>query len=165
MRAFWTLIHRWTGLTAALFLIVAGLTGAVTSWDHELDEWLNADIMSTPGRGELRDPLALAAVVEAADPRVQVSYISLGLEEGHAASFLVRPLTDPATGKPAKDFVYDRDNGTAHVWVGNAYENVYLKPNVADESGAGGGPEAPPPGGNSAPSSGGGDNEGPDAFQ
>jgi hypothetical protein len=73
--------------------------------------------------------------------------------------------TDPATGKPAKDFVYDRDNGTAHVWVGNAYENVYLKPNVADESGAGGGPEAPPPGGNSAPGSGGGENEGPDAFQ
>jgi hypothetical protein len=72
--------------------------------------------------------------------------------------------TDPATGKPAKDFVYDRYNGTAHVWVGNAYENVYLKPNVADESGAGGGPEAPPPGGNSAPNSG-GENEGPDAFQ
>lgn len=72
--------------------------------------------------------------------------------------------TDPSTGKPAKDFVYDRDNGTAHVWVGNAYENVYLKPNVADESGTGGGPEAPPPGGNSAPK-GGGENEGPDAFQ
>lgn len=72
---------------------------------------------------------------------------------------------DPATGKPARDFVYDSEKGTAHVWVGNAYENVYLKPNVADESGAGGGPEAPPPGGNSAPSTGGGDNEGPDAFQ
>lgn len=51
MRAFWTVIHRWAGLTIALFLIVAGLTGAVTSWDHELDEWLNADIMETPGRG------------------------------------------------------------------------------------------------------------------
>ncbi|PKB20178.1 PepSY-associated transmembrane protein [Janthinobacterium sp. 64] len=35
MRAFWTVIHRWAGLTIALFLIVAGLTGAVTSWDHE----------------------------------------------------------------------------------------------------------------------------------
>lgn len=100
MRAFWTRIHRWAGLAVALFLIVAGLTGAVTSWDHELDEWLNADIMATPGRGPLRDPLALAALVEAADPRVQVSYISLGLEEGHAASFLVRPLADPATGQP-----------------------------------------------------------------
>jgi len=117
MRAFWTLIHRWAGLTVALFLIVAGLTGAVTSWDHELDEWLNADIMATPGRGPLRDPLALVAVVEAADPRVQVSYISLALEEGHAASFLVRPLADPATGKP---YVLDYNNVfvdpvTAHI--------------------------------------------------
>ncbi len=119
MRAFWTLIHRWTGLTVALFLIVAGLTGAVTSWDHELDEWLNADIMATPGRGELRDPLALAAVVEAADPRVQVSYISLGLEEGHAASFLVRPLTDLATGQP---YVLD-------------YNNVFVDPVTAEITG------------------------------
>ena len=100
MRAFWTTVHRWAGLTVALFLIVAGLTGAVTSWDHELDEWLNADIMHTPGRGPLRNPMALAAVVQAADPRAQVSYITLGLEEGHAASFLVRPLANPATGQP-----------------------------------------------------------------
>jgi uncharacterized iron-regulated membrane protein len=25
----------------AAFLFVSGLTGAVISWDHELDEWLN----------------------------------------------------------------------------------------------------------------------------
>ena len=100
MRQIATLLHRWAGLSIALFLVVAGLTGAVTSWDHELDEWLNADIMHTPGRGQLRDPMALAAVVQAADPRVQVSYIPLGLEQGQAASFLVRPLTNPATGQP-----------------------------------------------------------------
>lgn len=100
MREFWTVVHRWLGLTAALFLIVAGATGAVISWDHEIDEWLNADIMHTPGRGALQSPLALAAAVEASDPRVDVSYMTLGLEEGHAASFLVRPKKDPATGKP-----------------------------------------------------------------
>lgn len=119
MRAIATLIHRWAGLTIALFLIVAGLTGAITSWDHELDEWLNADIMETPGRGPLQDPLTLAAAVEAADPRVQVSYISLGLEEGHAASFLVRPLTDPANGRP-----YELD-----------YNNVFVDPVTAQITG------------------------------
>ncbi len=119
LRKLAALIHRWIGLTVALFLIVAGLTGAVTSWDHELDEWLNADIMTTPGRGALRDPLALAAVVEAADPRVQVSYISLGLEEGHAASFLVRPLTDPTTVQP---YVLD-------------YNNVFVDPVTAQITG------------------------------
>ena len=100
MRAVWTTVHRWAGLATAVFLIVAGLTGAVTSWDHELDEWLNADLMQTPGRGPLQDPMTLAAVVQAHDARVQVTYMPLVLEEGHAASFLVRPLTDPATGKP-----------------------------------------------------------------
>jgi uncharacterized iron-regulated membrane protein len=119
MRAFWTRIHRWAGLAVALFLIVAGLTGAVTSWDHELDEWLNADIMHAPGRGPMRDPMDLAAVVEAADPRVQVSYITLALEEGHAASFLVRPRADPATGKP---FVLD-------------YNNVFVDPVTATITG------------------------------
>ena len=100
MREFWTVVHRWLGLTVALFLIVAGATGAVISWDHEIDEWLNADIMHTPGRGALLDPLALAAAVEAHDSRAEVSYMTLGLEEGHAASFLVRPRKDPATGAP-----------------------------------------------------------------
>lgn len=119
MRAFWTVVHRWAGLTVALFLIVAGLTGAITSWDHELDEWLNADIMETPGRGALQEPFLLAKKVEAADPRVEVNYITLGLEEGHAAQFLVRPLADPATGKP---FVLD-------------YNTVYVDPVTAQITG------------------------------
>lgn len=119
MREFWTVVHRWLGLTAALFLIVAGATGAVISWDHEIDEWLNADIMHTPGRGTLRDPLALAAAVEASDPRVEVSYMTLALEEGHAASFLVRPKKDPATGR-------------AHVLD---YNNVFVDPVTAKITG------------------------------
>jgi uncharacterized iron-regulated membrane protein len=119
MRAFWTVVHRWIGLSIALFLIVAGTTGAILSWDHELDDWLNADILNTPGRGPLKDPLALAAAVEAADPRVEVSYMTLGLEEGHAASFLVRSRIDPATGKP-----YALD-----------YNNVFVDPVTAKITG------------------------------
>ena len=119
MREFWTVVHRWLGLTAALFLIVAGATGAVISWDHEIDEWLNADIMHTPGRGALQDPLALAAAVEASDARVEVSYMTLALEEGHAASFLVRPKKDPATGRP-------------HVL---GYNNVFVDPVTAKITG------------------------------
>ncbi|MES2942220.1 MAG: PepSY-associated TM helix domain-containing protein, partial [Pseudomonadota bacterium] len=100
MRAFWTLIHRWAGLSLALFLIVAGLTGAVTSWDHELDEWLNSELYLTESRGPFMEPMALAAAVEAADPRVKVSYISLNFEAGHTAAYFVDPRIDPATGKP-----------------------------------------------------------------
>ena len=115
MRELWTVVHRWAGLTIALFLIVAGATGAVISWDHEIDEWLNADLMETPGRGPLQSPLVLAAAVEADDPRAQVSYMTLGLEEGHAASFLVRPKVDPSTGQPFE----------------LAYDNVFVDPVTA----------------------------------
>jgi uncharacterized iron-regulated membrane protein len=38
------MLHRWFGLAAALFLFVSGLTGAVISWDHELDAWLNPQL-------------------------------------------------------------------------------------------------------------------------
>jgi len=99
MRAFWTVVHRWLGLSTALFLIVAGFTGAVISWDHAIDEWLNADILRTHSSGPFLDPLHLAKVVEAADPRAEVSYMTLGLEAGHAATFLVRPRIHPATGQ------------------------------------------------------------------
>lgn len=119
MREFWTVVHRWLGLTAALFLIVAGATGAVISWDHEIDEWLNADLMETSGRGALQDPLALAAAVEAHDPRAEVAYMTLALEEGHAASFLVRPRQNPATGQP---YVLD-------------YNNVFVDPVTAQVTG------------------------------
>jgi uncharacterized iron-regulated membrane protein len=100
MRTFWTAVHRFAGLAVALFLIVSGLTGAVISWDHEIDGWLNRKLYDTTARGPFKDPFDLAAAVEAHDPRVRVAYMPLGFEEGHAAGYFVQPRTDPATGKP-----------------------------------------------------------------
>ncbi|MFV0680240.1 PepSY-associated TM helix domain-containing protein [Ottowia sp.] len=100
MRPLLTLVHRWLGLAVALFLIVAGLTGAMTSWDHEIDEWLNSDLYKNQSAGPFIDPVALAKTVEANDPRVRVSYVALGLEPGHNAEFFVQPKLDPATGQP-----------------------------------------------------------------
>ena len=60
MRAFATTVHRWAGLAVALFLIVSGLTGAVISWDHEIDGWLNSELYDTDSRGPFRDPFELA---------------------------------------------------------------------------------------------------------
>lgn len=99
MRALWTVVHRWIGLVLAGFLTMAGLTGAVLSWDHEIDEWLNADMLETPARGPLKTPLELAAAVQASEPRAEISYMTLGLVEGEAAMFMVRPRPDPATGQ------------------------------------------------------------------
>ena len=41
MRRLFVRLHRWFGLFAALFLFVAGSTGAIIAWSQELDSWLN----------------------------------------------------------------------------------------------------------------------------
>ena len=99
MRAFWTLIHRWVGLTIAGFLIVSGVTGAIISWDHELDDLLNSHLLSVSTSGPAISTLQLAKELEARDPRVRVSFIPLQAEPGKSLGFFVDPRVDPAIGR------------------------------------------------------------------
>jgi uncharacterized iron-regulated membrane protein len=100
MRATFTLIHRWAGLFIAVFLFISGLTGAVISWDHELDEWLNAHLFEA--KDAAGTPLSahqLVRRVEDADPRIKVTFYPLAFEAGHNADFFVQPRVDPKTGQ------------------------------------------------------------------
>lgn len=99
MRAAGVIIHRWAGLLTALFLGISGLTGAVISWDHELDEWLNVELFDVQDSGPPLPYLDLAARIEAADPRVRVSFMPLQAEPGRSLLFGVQPRVDPGTGK------------------------------------------------------------------
>jgi uncharacterized iron-regulated membrane protein len=85
MRTMWVTTHRWLGLTAALFLLVAGLSGAALSWGVELDRWLNpqfhADVHAT---GQPRAPGEIVAAVEAADPGAVVTDLALRSDPGQA---------------------------------------------------------------------------------
>ena len=100
MRAVLVMLHRWLGLFTALFLLVAGLTGAVIAWDHELDAWLNPAFNEAETPGKPQSALALAEKLEQREPRVQVTYLPLQTEPGEALSVFVAPRLDPATGKP-----------------------------------------------------------------
>jgi uncharacterized iron-regulated membrane protein len=100
MRYVCTLIHRWVGLTIAGFLIIAGLTGAVISWDHELDELLNSHLISAKVDGEPQSAFALKDLVEAGDPRRQVTYLPVVAEPGHTLSMYVEGRVDPNIGEP-----------------------------------------------------------------
>ncbi|WP_439543301.1 PepSY-associated TM helix domain-containing protein [Hyphomicrobium sp.] len=99
MRATFTVVHRWAGLFIAVFLFIAGATGAVISWDHELDEWLNAHLFDAKATGKTLSPHELVSRAEAADPRIRVSYFPLSFEDGHNASLFVEPRVDPKTGE------------------------------------------------------------------
>jgi uncharacterized iron-regulated membrane protein len=105
-RRFWLLLHRYAGLTMALFLIVAGLTGSVIAFQRELDVWLNPELFSAPGQGEALPPSELAARVERAEPSVRVTAMPLQIAAGESALLSVEPRVDPTTGKPF-EFAYD----------------------------------------------------------
>lgn len=100
MRHGLVVLHRWAGLLMAVFLFISGVTGAVISWDHELDELLNPQLNSARSTGTALPPLALAQQIEARHPQVQVSYIPLAAEAGHTLAFGVQPRIDPATRQP-----------------------------------------------------------------
>ncbi|MBB5393300.1 MULTISPECIES: PepSY domain-containing protein [unclassified Herbaspirillum] len=105
MRALFVIIHRWFGLAAAVFLFISGATGAVISWDHELDAWLNpglfqANSAGQPGAGAPKGGLELANLVEQAEPRLRVTYVLTQGEPGHTIGMMVEPRIDPASGKP-----------------------------------------------------------------
>jgi len=119
MRLVATLLHRWVGLFIAAFLFVSGVTGAVISWDHELDELLNPHLTNARQSGPSIAPFELAAKVEAADPRAQVVYLPLEPEPGHAVALSVAPRIDSSTGKLHE----------------LGYNQVFLEPSTGQELG------------------------------
>jgi uncharacterized iron-regulated membrane protein len=103
MRLLFVRLHRWLGVATALFLFVAGSTGAVIAWDHELDAALNPSFYQARSTGgPALAPLELAQHVEAADPRLHVTYLPLAVEPGHTLQMMVWPRNDPRTQQPYK---------------------------------------------------------------
>lgn len=119
MRASFTVLHRWAGLITAAFLFVSGVTGAIISWDHELDEWLNAKFYTATSTAPARSSVDLAQLVEQRDPKARVVFMPITPEDGHSLSLFVQPRIDPATNQR---FKLD-------------YNQVFLDPGTGDELG------------------------------
>ena len=100
MRQLYVLLHRYLGLITALFLALAGLTGSVLAFHHELDEWLNPSFYEAPAVGERQQPGVLVDKLQAEHPRLQVWYMEYPSEPGHAALLAMVPRNDPASGEP-----------------------------------------------------------------
>jgi uncharacterized iron-regulated membrane protein len=119
MRKGFTVLHRYAGLLTAAFLFLSGVTGAVISWETEIDHLLNAGLFEVRSKGQPKPSVELAALIEQRDPRVRVAYINTAPKPGESLWFLVQPRVDPTTGK-------------RHVVD---YNQVYLDPNTGAELG------------------------------
>ncbi len=93
------LLHRWAGLFLAVFLFISGLTGAIISWDHELDEWLNPQLFERQSQGEPLPPLVLADQFEASNPKILITWLPLSIEPDQNLGLGVIGRIDPTTGK------------------------------------------------------------------
>jgi uncharacterized iron-regulated membrane protein len=105
MRSALVLMHRWAGLFIALFVAIAGLTGALISWDREIDAWLNPGLYQahSGGLAETGSPqqaLALGRSIEAQDSRLLLKYLPLSIAPGRTLGATVSARTDPQTGRP-----------------------------------------------------------------
>jgi uncharacterized iron-regulated membrane protein len=104
MRRVLVVLHRWFGLFTALFLFAAGFTGAIVSWDHELDAWLNPALFQARSGSAYAiaasDTLALMERVEMQDARLRVRYAPLSVGPGRTLQLWVEPRIDPATKRP-----------------------------------------------------------------
>lgn len=123
-RQTWVLVHRYAGLLTALFLTVAGLTGSILAFGHEIDAWLNPGFYTARSS---KPPLgfdALAARIEASDPALQVDYLSHDGVPGHTA----RAFVSARPGQPA--LAYDHvfvDPGTGEVQGQRAHRSCCLQ--------------------------------------
>lgn len=97
LRPFLGAAHKWVGLVLAGFLVLTGLTGAVISWDHELDALLNPHLLSVSDTGTAKPALDIVSDVERRYPQVNITYVPLAAEPGHSLVFGVEPKFDPTT--------------------------------------------------------------------
>ncbi|MCY3929250.1 MAG: PepSY-associated TM helix domain-containing protein [Acidobacteria bacterium] len=73
MRRFARKLHRYAGLTLALFLVIVGLTGSALAFYEELDAWLNSDLMHVPPGRPALSASELVSRIEAWDDRIRVT--------------------------------------------------------------------------------------------
>jgi uncharacterized iron-regulated membrane protein len=84
----------------ALFLTVAGLTGACLAFYKPLDRWLAPRMYEAPARGAVLDPFVLLEKAHAQLPGWHTDVVQLDLREGQAVIFYFEPDPDQATGQP-----------------------------------------------------------------
>lgn len=95
------LLHRYVGLVIAGFLLMAGTTGSLLAWNHELEAWAAPTLwrVDRPHADAPRlDPLLLRDRVQALHPDTFVARVPLKARPDEPVVFKLYALPDPSTG-------------------------------------------------------------------
>ena len=90
--------HRYVGLGMALFLTIAGLTGSVLAFRHEIERRVAPQLFAKPQPGV--PTLDLATLAERAPLLPHANIAGVSLNEPDQASIFYTPKKNPATGRP-----------------------------------------------------------------
>jgi uncharacterized iron-regulated membrane protein len=129
-RHFWVLMHRYCGLTMALFLIVAGLSGSILAFYHELDGWLNPECspdhlhISIQNR-PLLDPFELRERALKQVPEARIDLVNLPVKPDEAYSLMLQPRLNPETGE---NFPLGYDSIALNPYTGEEIERNPVSP-------------------------------------
>jgi uncharacterized iron-regulated membrane protein len=100
-------LHRQVGLAIAVFLVVAGLTGSVLVFNHELDEALNPQLFHAAEPSSMRlDPVTLRERLAAQLPGERLDAVVLAAEPGRSVMYWAsgadgyrQHFVDPGSGE------------------------------------------------------------------
>ena len=77
MRKIFVTVHLWAGLTAAIFLLLLGVSGALVAFEGEIDRALNAKLSYVRPQGQPLSLDAITARLLAANPGAKLFLIGL----------------------------------------------------------------------------------------
>ncbi|MCQ8130340.1 PepSY-associated TM helix domain-containing protein [Methylomonas rivi] len=132
MRKIWLRLHRYLGLTAAMFLMLAGLTGSIIAYQQELDAWLNPDLFESPAQGQLLTTAEMLERLRGDLPQYRIVSLPLNREVGKAVRISVRPANADQPVDADELFVDPVDGKLlgGRVWGACCFERRHLIPFV-----------------------------------
>lgn len=93
MRGIFVVIHRYTGLMLALFLLMSGITGTFIAFYDELETVMHPEfrrVVPEPDQPRI-SPIQLAETLKAKYPDAMFNRINLHQEAGESVSFYLQP--------------------------------------------------------------------------
>jgi uncharacterized iron-regulated membrane protein len=108
-RQLWVIVHRWAGLSLALFLVVMGLTGMAISWEDALEERIAPQLLLAPPPrpdAPMIDATRLRAQAQARHPGMMADFLPLSPAPGHALRMRVYWVMPAGQAAPAWDELF-----------------------------------------------------------